>query len=832
MPYLVQNSFNGGEWSPHLWGRQEDVESYRNSCRQVTNFELLVQGAARFRSGFQYVRRNPDPTAKNKPARLMRFEFGTTQPYLIEFGDSEITIYRDRATLTHEVKNITGATKADPCVITATAHGYNDGDEVFIVGVNGMNELNNRYFIIDNKTADTFELVGLDSTDYEAYTSGGQVAKVYKLASPYTADQVFEIGFTQSADTIYLVHKDVPPYQLKRLGDTNWVFEEIKLRDGVFKDQNVTATTLGLSGTSGSVSVTASSTTGINGDQGFLATDVGRLIRWRSPANKWTWLEITAHTSTTQVTATIKGANASNTTATTAWRLGAFSDTDGYPSTVVFFQDRLVFMNAKGEPLGVFLSVSADYTNFAASDEDGQVFGNSAIVLYLNSNSVNEATWGIPLGHDLVIGTSSSEWTLGANTAGEALTAVTAVAKEGTTMGSAPVHGIKVNNTALFVAHSQTSVGRIAFSFETNMYEATDMNLFANHILRGGIKQLAYMFEPENRLFLCTTNGELYMMAYKPDQSVNGWSRVLTSGKVLSIVALPSTLTKQNELYMIVEREINGEVYRFTEVQYFPFDIGEHVEEAKFLDCSVRFDGRSKPDADLTFSDNTGTVTITASDDVFANASVDDDIRINGNIARITDVVSDAEVSAIVLSNYIMPDTAKSGAWEWLRRLDALDRLWHLEGHTVSILADGATHPQRTITNGKIELDDKYHCVQIGLPYQGRLVSRFFGGGADFDGGGQGKIKRIGRFAIHMLDTLGGFYGVTSYDLSDTSQMDELQFRTTDDRMDQTTGLKSGIYEQLLTGGTTRHSSIVIEQRDPLPMTILSLMPAIEVHGV
>lgn len=68
---------------------------------------------------------------------------------------------------------ITGATKANPCVITAVGHGKSNGDEVYIDSIAGMTELNGRHFIIANKTANTFELVDENSTSYTAYSSGG-----------------------------------------------------------------------------------------------------------------------------------------------------------------------------------------------------------------------------------------------------------------------------------------------------------------------------------------------------------------------------------------------------------------------------------------------------------------------------------------------------------------------------------------------------------------------------------------------------------------------------------------------------------------------------------
>lgn len=75
-------------------------------------------------------------------------------------------------------KTITGATQANPCVITASSHGYDNGDDVLIESVGGMTELNGKVYRIANKTTNTFQLQGIDSTNYTAYTSGGTSKRV------------------------------------------------------------------------------------------------------------------------------------------------------------------------------------------------------------------------------------------------------------------------------------------------------------------------------------------------------------------------------------------------------------------------------------------------------------------------------------------------------------------------------------------------------------------------------------------------------------------------------------------------------------------------------
>lgn len=82
---------------------------------------------------------------------------------------------------------ITGATAANPVVITAAAHGFSDGDWVYIQGVKGMTQLNGNFYVVDNATTNTFSLLDsedeedVNGTAYTAYTSGGQILEAIEM---------------------------------------------------------------------------------------------------------------------------------------------------------------------------------------------------------------------------------------------------------------------------------------------------------------------------------------------------------------------------------------------------------------------------------------------------------------------------------------------------------------------------------------------------------------------------------------------------------------------------------------------------------------------------
>lgn len=84
---------------------------------------------------------------------------------------------------------ISAATKANPCVITATSHGFSSGDTVTISGVVGMVQLNTNRYIITVIDANSFSLKDLfgnpvDSTAYGTYVSGGIANKISTNSTP------------------------------------------------------------------------------------------------------------------------------------------------------------------------------------------------------------------------------------------------------------------------------------------------------------------------------------------------------------------------------------------------------------------------------------------------------------------------------------------------------------------------------------------------------------------------------------------------------------------------------------------------------------------------
>lgn len=138
-----------------------------------------------------------------------------------------------------------------------------------------------------------------------------------------------------------------------------------------------------------------------------------------------------------------------------------------------------------------------------------------------------------------------------------------------------------------------------------------------------------------------------------------------------------------------------------------------------------------------------------------------------------------------------------------------------LEGKTVSILADGAVAPSRVVKDGKITLDHAASVITIGLPYTATIktLPEIL---PTADGSyGQGMMKNIARAYIRVYESSGIFVGPSS------STLKEYKQRTTESP-GSPPSLKTGEIEIMTTPDWNRSGQITIQQKDPLPLTLLS----------
>jgi hypothetical protein len=742
-------NFTGGELSPRLDGRN-DLAKYPTGLKTLENFVVFPHGSAARRSGTQFVAEVKDSSAKT---RLIPFEFSTTQTYMMEFGNQYIRFYKDNGQILESNVTISGATQANPVVVTATGHSYDNGDEISITGVAGMTELNNKRYLVANKTTNTFQITNVDGTNingtgFTAYTSGGVANRVYEIATPYLTAELFDLKFAQSADVMYITHPNHEVEKLSRSGHTSWTLTDVDFTDGPYLDDNITTTTLnpGSSAVGTGVAVVASSTTGINGDTGFQATDVGRLIRFRDG-----YMKVTARADTTNITVEIIE-DLGSATASTDFALGAFSDTTGHPSCVTFFEQRLVFAATLNNPQTIYFSKSGDYENMN-ENRGGTVANDDAIIYTIASNQVNAIRF-MTATRTLIIGTAGGEFAVSGGGTDVAITPTNILIKKQSNHGAANVDAIPAGNATLFLQRAKRKLRELAYNFDVDGYVSPDLTILAEHITEGGLTQISYQQEPNQIIWGVRNDGELVGLTYQREQQVVAWHRHIFGGafgsgnSVCESVATIPTDSSEYQTYVIVKRTINSVTRRYVEyINNYDFDETDDTT-FNFLDSQLEYSGSAA--------------------------------------------------------------TTISG-------------LDHLEGQTVSVLADGSTHPNKTVTSGSITLDRSATKVKVGLGYTSLLQTMRLDAGSQ-DGTSQGKTKRIFDITIRLYESIGVEVG------PDLSNMERIPFRSSADAMDSGLGVFTGDKEVEFRGNYETDGFIFVRQTQPLPLTILSLYPRLQTN--
>ena len=838
-------NFTGGELSPRLDGRN-DLAKYASGCSTLENLVVYPHGSAARRPGTNFVAEVADSTKKT---RLIPFEFSTTQTYMLEFSNLKIRVFKDNGAVLEGDKTISGITKANPAVVTATSHGYSNGDEVLISGVGGMTEVNGKRFLVADKTTNTFELqdkdgVDINSSSFTTYTSGGVSNKVFEIATPYTTAQLFDIKFAQSADVMYITHPEHEVEKLSRTGHTAWTLTDVDFTGGPFMDANITTTTLnpGSHTVGTGVALVASAVTGINSGSGFLSTDVGRLVNFRDGYGK-----ITGVTDTTNATITIIK-DLGSATASADWSLGAFSDTTGHPSCVTFFEQRLVFAGTTNQPQTIFFSKSGDYENMDANI-GGTIADDDAIIYTIASNQVNAIRF-MTATRTLILGTAGGEFTVSGGGTDSAVTPTNILIKKQSNHGSANVDAIAVGNATLFLQRAKRKIRELAYNFDVDGYIAPDMTILAEHITEGGLTQIAYQQEPNQIVYGVRGDGELVGLTYQREQQVTAWHRHIFGGRFgVATITVSDYANIVNGTKLTLTKS-DGTTVDFTSTTGTA-GTNEFKTETNNNTTATNLKTAINAHANFTATVNSAVVTITETSHgatgyltiksfdstrltatsegkaVVESAAVipTDDTEyqvyviikrtVNGATKRYVEFLNVFDFDETDNSSFNFLDSELSYSGSAVSTLSGLD---HLEGQVVSILADGATHPNRTVSSGSITLDRSAKSVKVGLAYTSLLQTMRLNAGSQ-NGTSQGKTKRIYDITVRMFETIGVEVG------PDLNNMERIPFRSSADLMDEGIPPFTGDKEVEFRGNYETDGFIFVRQTQPLPFTILSLYP-------
>lgn len=842
---IAQQNWASGELSASMRGRF-DLPVYASGAERIVNYITETSGPARFRNGTIYV----NNTRRNNVACLIPFQFNDSQSYLLEFTEGWVRFFRNNGVLVSTEVNITAATQASQVEITSISHGLSDGDEVIISGVEGMTELNNRSFVISGTTANTFLLNdnfgnAIDSTFFGSYVSGGIAQKIYEVETPYREEDLFELKTAQNADTMYIVHRYYEPRKLTRLGLASWTLAKFTRTSDPFTSQKtITAITQ-----ANPAVVTSAGHGYANGDVVIIEDVVGM-----TEVNGGTFIVQGITANTFQLT-DLDGNNIDSSSYGVYSSGGYASDQTLLPAAVCFYQGRILYACSDSFPESFWGSKALDSNGDPQYDvmttgtnpADGFKF-----TLSPSTGKVDKIESLVPTTAFLGICTFEGISKADGGSQGAAITPSNINVVPAVTEGVSHLVTPILRGTSMVFIHRS---GLIMYSLEYdvffNAYNAVDKNLANEHINKSGIKQMVFQ-NGRPPLFLLTRNdGVLTGITYLSKENICGGQRHILGGTdvvVLSVGNMPRD-NAYDQGWVVTERTINGETTRYVEYfadaidfpekdDYFTDDANADTDDEAWrrdmfeaqkqsihLDACATYDG-SLQDVDVQPSAATGEdVPFYASGAVFTSSMVGREIwkkSVNGagqGRATITSYVSATQVNCEITVEF---DTVESmTAGNWYLTTDEISGIWHLEGETVGVVADGGEHDDGEISGGTLSLDTQYSVVHVGLKYKGLLKSMNIEAGGQ-NGVAWSKPKNINRLGITFSNTLGARYGTSLYN------MEEVDFRTQSDYLGMPPPLFSGEKRVAVNDNTDEEKHIYVQQIVPLPCRVLCVVPYVD----
>tara|TARA_R100000951_G_scaffold90073_1_gene78228 strand:- start:272 stop:2659 length:2388 start_codon:yes stop_codon:yes gene_type:complete len=781
----IVTNFQAGELSPRIEGRI-DLQKYSSGAQTLQNMLTFPQGGITRRPGTEYAGTSKD----GGKVRLLNFEFSDTQAYVLEFGANYIRFFKDGDILTEATKTITAITKANPAVVTSNGHGFSDGDRVFIKDVVGMVELNNREFTVAGKTTNTFQLSGVDSSAFTTYSSAGTAGKIVEVTTTYSVTEIFEINHVQSADVVFLAHKSHEPAKLTRTTETSFTLADIAFIDGPYLDENITTTTITSDANTGTVTLTASADL-------FVSGHVGALFQFRER------VEI----------------------GNEAWA----ASTSYAQNDLVHFEGNLYKKTDAGsDASGTQPPVHLEGTEtYGIIDWQYQHSGTGFVKVTAVTNATT-ATAVVQTDNSLVL---------------------PAVATDGTTQWSEGSFSTKNGfpravsfyEERLYFAGTteqpQTIFGSVTADFENHTAGTDDDKAINVTIASDQVNVIKHML-PGRFLQIMTTSSEFTLSgsgltAVTPTNVNVLRETTFGSGGVRPLRAGASTIMVQKGGEKVKEvtfsLETDGLVGKDLTV------LGEHLarggltdmiwqQEPELVLWFVRADGvligLSYDPANNTIGWHQhplGGTAVVESITAIPSGSED---QIYLSVKR---TINSATVRHIVLMKTLSFDTiddaffVDSGFTYSGSATATITGMHHLEGQAVQILADGATHADKTVSGGSITLDRTASKVHVGFSYDSLVKTLRMEAGAE-DGIAQGKIKRIHGVTVRFLETVGAELG------PNINKLDRLPFRDSSMSMDDAVPLFNGDKEIFFPSGYENDAQVVVRQNQPLPMTILAIM--------
>jgi len=769
----LQRSFAGGEMSPEMFGRIDDVK-YQTGAATMKNFVATPQGPAENRPGFAFVREVKDSTKKT---RLIPFTYSTTQTMVIELSPGYIRFHTQGGTL------MSGGVPY---------------------------EIANPY-----AEADLFDIHYVQSAD------------VMTLVHPnYAPRELKRLGATNW--TLTSINFGAPIAAPTGVSATRYIPASSSTNADTYETMSYVVTAIASDDIGESVSSSVASVT-----NNIFVTGSTNTIAWSAVtgASRYRVYKLLGglygYIGSTTGTSIVDNNIAPDLSITPPNYDNEFVSSGNYPGAVSYFEQRRCFAGTTNEPQKIWMTKSGTESNLSYGlpirDDDRIEFRVAA----REANTIRHI---VPLTQLLLL-TGSAEWRVSSLNSDE-ITPTTISVRPQSYIGASNVQPVIINNALVYCSARGGHVRELGYNWQASGFITNDMSIRSAHLFDNyEISDMAFAKAPLQMIWFVSTSGMLLGLTYTPEQQVGAWHKHDTDGVFESVTVVAEG--NEDRLYAVIRRTIGGVTKRYVErMASRHFD---SIEDAFFVDSGATYDGTNTSATTVTVSGGTtwgpaDVLTITASTAIFTypgTGDVNDAIVLtdsSGNKYRLTIRSTTSTTVATARVDVILPAALRNTAtalYSFAR--NTISGLTWLEGKTVSILADGAVQPQEVVTSGAITIDRAASIIHIGLEYDSDLESLPLAMGID-NGMGQGRYKNVNKAWLRVYQSSGIFIG------PDENNLIEAKQRTTEP-YGTPPALKTEEIQIMLTPSWLDSGQVFIRQSDPLPLTIVGMTLEVAIGG-
>jgi hypothetical protein len=427
----------------------------------------------------------------------------------------------------------------------------------------------------------------------------------YQLTSPYSAGDLFDLEYTQSADVVTITHPSYAARELRRLSATNWTLTVPSLGSALAvptissvtptagagtpynKDIFYKITTVSADGTEESLASTSGTATIDLSLQGAKNT-----IAWGSTGGGVSYRVYKAVNTSTRLYGFIGetvGLTFVDDNITPDYSYNPPNNTirldtpNNYPAAVTYFEQRRMFAGTNSFPQTVYGTRNGTESNLNTSQPSS---ADDALSFTIKAQQQNAIRHLVAL-NDLVALTAGGAWKIG-SPADQPLAPDSVRVRPQAFYGANNVRPLLTGISCLYVEANGRRVRDLAFSWQSQVYASEDRSVMAPHLFQGyTLVDAAYSRSPDQLAWFVRSDGVLLGMSYVPEQQVFGWHQHTTSGAFESVCVVAEN--NEDVLYVVVRRTLNGTTTRT--IERMATRLFSTQADAFFVDCGATYSG-------------------------------------------------------------------------------------------------------------------------------------------------------------------------------------------------------------------------------------------------